>query len=191
MNLPLNCLLCSCCHCFRSISEYSFHDDGLHLITCIYCQFTRKRQSQQRLQTQQLSSQQTQQILAQYTLPRYCSSCNQLRQPSQFSQFKTCEICRTTNKKAQLRRTQEGRLHRQRHRMQRAERHLQQWVQLAGEEEVHAASMKSKGFKLHSWFKKQPLTIDDYLQEEEPEKLKQWLEKQQQRKQKKEKPQQL
>ena len=100
---------------------------------------------------------------------RYCSGCNQLRQPSQFGRFKTCEICRTINKKAQLQRARQGRVYNQGHRIQRAQRHLQQWVQQAGEEEVHNTEMRSKGGLPHAYKKRRPLTIDDYLQEKEHE----------------------
>ena len=135
LDLPVNRIFCSHCCCFRSISEYSFRNDGIHLITCIYCQFTRKEQSQEKLQqTQQNSSQQT---------PCYCSSCTQLREPSQFGQFKICEICCTINKKSKHQRIQKIQLYNQRTRVPVAKSHLQRWVQLAGEEEMHIAAHKS------------------------------------------------
>ena len=147
MDLPLNHLCCTRCHVFQSISEYLFAVGGLHFETCIYCQLSRKQQYQQKLQQisiQQTSIQQTQQDSLQKTqVSRYCSSCNQLRQPSQFSRFKTCEICRTTNKKAKRQRIQNGLYLSQHSRVPLAEAHLQQWVQRAGEEEVHAAARKS------------------------------------------------
>src|SRR6266513_5052195 len=133
MNLSLNCLFCSHCHCFRSISEYFFHDDGIHLITCIYCQFIHKKQSQHKLQqTQQVSSSQT--LFSSQTLSCYCFSCTQLCQLSQFDQFKTCKICHTTNKKVKCQRIQKIQLHNQHRQISLAKSHLQQWVQLTGEE---------------------------------------------------------
>ena len=174
LDLSVNCIFCSHCCCFRSISEYSFHDDGIHLITCIYCQFTRKKQSQQKLQTQQNPSQQ---------ISHYCSSCTQLRELSQFGQFKTCEICRTINKRSKRQRIQKIQLYNQRTRVSFAKSHLWQWVQLAGEEKMHIAAHKSL-LSFHKW---QLLTIDHYLQEEEPEQLrKKWLDRRQQWKQKQE-----
>ena len=159
LDLSVNHIFCSHCCCFRYISEYSFRGDGIHLITCIYCQFTRNEQSQQKLkQTQQNSSQQ---------ISHYCSSCTQLREPSQFGQFKTCEICRTINKRSKRQRIQKIQLYNQRTRVPVAKSHLWQWVQLAGEEEMHIAAHKS----LLPFHKRQLLTIDHYLQEEEPEQL--------------------
>ena len=84
---------------------------------------------------------------------------------------------------------QKGLLHNQQHRKQLplrelAETHLQQWVQRAGEQEVRAGLSISKGLEPLHFHKRQPLTIDDYFQEEEPEQLKErWLERQLQWKQ--------
>ena len=44
-----------------------------------------------------------------------------------------------------------------------AQTHLQQWVQQAGEEEVHTTARRAKGWE--PLLKRRPLTIDDYLQE--------------------------
>ena len=186
MDLPLNRLRCARCHAFRSISEYPFAVGGLHFETCIYCQLSRsyKQQSQQKLQQTTIQQIQQDSLLQ---ISHYCSSCNQLRHPSQFDQFKTCNICRTTNKKAKCQRIQKAQLHNQRIRVSLAEAHLQEWVQRAGEEEVHTAARKSKGWEQLDFHQQKPLTIDNYLQEEEPEKLKkQWLEQQLKKNQEKE-----
>lgn len=67
-----------------------------------------------------------------------------------------------------------------------AERHLQEWVQQAGEEEVHAAARKAIGWEPLSFYKRQPLTTEHYLQKKDPEQLKkQWLEQQLQKRENK------
>ena len=73
------------------------------------------------------------------------------------------------NKKAKQRRFQN--LLNQHTRVLSAEAHLQQWVQRAGEEEVHTAARKAKKWEPLAFHKRQPLTIDDYLQEKESEQL--------------------
>jgi hypothetical protein len=212
-NPPSNRLFCSHCCRFRYISEYPFRDSGLRRISCIYCKFRRKQKSQekqsqekqsqekqsqekqsqkkqsQEKQSQEKQSQQnsSQQNSLQQNFLHYCSSCNQPHQLSQFGQFKTCETCRAVNKKALRQRRQKILLENQPSQIRLAEAHLQAWVQHAGEEEKHTAWRKSRGFDPLEVFKRQPLTIDDYFQESEPEKLKkEWLERQQKWRQEKE-----
>ena len=177
-NLPPNRLFCSHSRCFQSISEYPFRDDGLRLMNCIYCQFRQKQKSPQKQKSQQKQSQQDS---LEQNSSRYCSSCNQLRHSSQFGQFKTCEICRAINKKALRQRRRKILLYNQPNCTPLAEAHLQSWQQNLGENEIRATKYKC------STYTRQPLTIDDYLQEEEPEKLEeQCLEQQLQWKQKQE-----
>jgi hypothetical protein len=59
-------------------------------------------------------------------------------------------------------------------------------VQRAGEEEVHTAARKSKKWEPLQFHRRQSLTVDNYLQEEEPEKLKKkWFEQQVKKQQRK------
>jgi len=186
MDLFPNRLFCPRCHSPRSISEYPFGPDRLRLTTCIYCQFRRKQQAEEKLlqHPPQRIPHLPEQVHQPQQTTRYCSSCNQPRQPSQFSQFKTCDLCRSTNKKSQRRRSQKGYLHNQQLSQRRplqelAETHLRQWVQRSGEEEVIITSQISKGWGSRLLNPRRPLTIDDYFQEEEPEQLrKRWLERQ-------------
>jgi hypothetical protein len=65
--------------------------------------------------------------------PRYCSNFNQLRAGLLFGQFKTCEICRNKGKRGKAMREQ-------------IENHLQQWVAIARDQEVH--NQGEQGFLL-------------------------------------------
>ena len=62
---------------------------------------------------------------------------------------------------------QKGLLLSQHSRVPLAKAHLEQWVQRAGKEEIC-----SRGLVLRLPSSHEPLTVEDYLQEEEPEKLK-------------------
>ena len=53
-----------------------------------------------------------------------------------------------------------------------AEKYLKSCVQHAGEEEKYTTAHQSRGFEPLEIAKQQSLTLDDYLQEREPEKLK-------------------
>jgi len=86
----------------------SLGPDGLQLTTCVYCQFRRKQWAQQKLQQAQQAQHPPQHVRQPRQNPRYRSSCNQPRQPSQFGQFKTCDVCRATNKKAKCPMDPEG-----------------------------------------------------------------------------------
>ena len=96
--------------------------------------------------------------------PRYCSSCNQLREASLFGRFLTCQNCRTTNKKAVRRRRE--RQPPRRFPKEFAEDHLRAWIRRAGEEEVKSAASIAAGFPPPLIYKRRPLTLEDYLRDD-------------------------
>ncbi len=182
-HLPLNRLKCAGCRSFRSIFEYPFRVDGCRCNTCYYCWWLKDgvtdpfsrygtQEPLEQLPEHQQPLQQTSQECQPSSpiTPRYCSSCNQRRDPSQFNGFKTCEICRATNRKTQYRKYQ-------RHvnkcpcpqpsRQDLGRAHLQIWVEKAGEQELHS---DHHGL-FHPKYKRQPLTIDDYFQDLDPQQV--------------------
>src|SRR6266516_3456654 len=170
-HLYFNCLFCSYCCCIQYISKYFFCNDDLCLMICVYCQFRYKQKFVRKLQ--QASTQQNQSDSLEQDFSHYCSSCNQPCQRSQFGQFKTCEICRTINKNANHKRSQKIPLSNQHFRVPLAETPLQSWVEHASEDRFYYNRYyRGRVIKLSFISKQRVLTIDDYLQEKEPEKLK-------------------
>jgi hypothetical protein len=178
-DLQQNRLYCASCRCLRRISEYRLKD-GLRLNTCVFCCFSyqMRRKSRpprhEKLQDQE-SYREPYDEDPRDGEPRYCSSCNQLREASLFGRFLTCQNCRTTNKKAERRRRE--RRPPRRFPKEFAEDHLRAWVRRAGEEEV-----KTAAWPLLLIDKRRPLTLEDYLRDEDnSEELKARFEQRQQR----------
>ena len=159
-HLPLNRLICAGCRSSTSVSEYPFRPNGLHCVTCVYCQWRKQKKPLQEQPPQQPLQQSLEQP-SQYTSPRYCSSCNQPRQPSQFGRFKTCEICRATNRKALYRRFQrELQRYPRPPLLQLAHAHLEEWVKDSGEEEVHGKWISGRWWP-HPDYKRRLLTVEE------------------------------
>jgi hypothetical protein len=204
MEYPINRLYCSDCKCFRLITQFPFGLNHFRLGTCLLCRARRRnrdesnrnqcdrdqsdrdqsnRDESNRDQSDRDESSQNQQ---EYNARlRYCSGCNQLRQPSQFTKFRTCEICRKINTKAQRRRVQQGQQSNSQQQSDylrhQAEVHLRQWVQQSGEQELK--SQKYYPLPPLNEHKRRPLTVDDYLQEIEPQEQEQLLKQQEERRQ--------
>lgn len=183
-DLQQNRLYCTRCRCPRYISEYPLKD-GLRLNTCVFCRFSyqiRRRPQAPRYEKlqDQASHEEPYDEGPQHREPRYCSSCNQLREASLFGRFLTCQNCRTTNKKA-VRRRRERQSPRP-YPKEFAESHLRAWVQIAGEEEAKSAVRISRHWSPLPWNKRRPLTLEDYLRDEDnSEELKARFEQRQQR----------
>ncbi|KAH8660650.1 hypothetical protein BGZ60DRAFT_517423 [Tricladium varicosporioides] len=168
----LNPLYCSSCHCPRSLYEFPLQATGYRRATCGSCLERVRKRDQKRVQNireglETLEAQSIGQSTGQSIESRRCSSCTQLREPSLFGRFLTCELCRHRNIKSQ---------HRRRPPVQppptRAalEDHIQAWQQVAGKKE-------------QGWMGYRAITVDDYTQSITPE-AEQELQDRQQRRQK-------
>lgn len=71
MELPVNRLSCTRCHCFRDITEFPFGKNGLRLATCKICQQKKQQKKQQQDQQHIQQGSMTQDELL--TEPQYCS----------------------------------------------------------------------------------------------------------------------
>jgi hypothetical protein len=92
---------------------------------------------------------------------RYCSGCNQRREVRLLGRFRTCEICRSRNKKSlRQRKREEPTLPKD-----LAEYNLHAWVRTAGEEEVKAATAIIDGYSPLPLDRRRPLTVTDYIQD--------------------------
>jgi hypothetical protein len=167
-DFPQNRLYCARCYCPRHISEYPLKN-GLRLRTCIFCRFSyqmrRRPQPPPREKLQEQASHgEPYDEETRNREPRYCSSCNQLREASLFGRFLTCHNCRTTNKKAIRRRRERQPPHP--YPKEFAEDHLREWVRRAGEEEAKSAASITAGFQPLLSYKRRPLTLEDYLRDD-------------------------
>jgi hypothetical protein len=148
----LNLLFCSGCHCPRSIFQFPLKN-GWRTATCASC-----LERQALSYTQRIQEREAQEDKA-LGPPRRCSSCAQLREPSLFGRFLTCEPCRRRNTKSQRRRMRARDLNPPPTRAE-LEDHLQRRQRAMGKQE-------------QGWAGYRAITIEDYTrsitQEEEQE----------------------
>jgi len=177
-SLPPIRLYCGRCHCLREISEFPFRRDGYRQQNCLFCQYQqldtcqREREArQQGCETQRSGEREEYEDTAEYggSESRYCSACNQRRKASLFGRFRTCELCRSTNKKSLSRkRKREKEEEKEKENLaptERREQHLYTWVKLRGEEAVKTATKYVDNVAPPTLRPSRALTIEDYSKE--------------------------
>jgi hypothetical protein len=156
-SLPPTRLYCGRCRSLREISEFPFRLDGYRKQNCLFCQYQQREARHQRKARQQGCEAQrsgereefedTEEHTEEYggSESRYCSACYQRRTASLFGRFRTCELCRSTNKKSLSRKRKREKEEKEEEKENLAptearEGHLHTWVKLRGEEAVKTAT---------------------------------------------------